>query len=270
MAQADLGNTSTKSSSLKSRKWCFTLNNWTESELTQITQEFEGSEYKYIIGKETSQNGTAHLQGYVEAPNAIAFSRMKKIMPRAHIEKAKGKREQNIAYCSKEGNVTSNIDTDIGITPSGKYDAYMTKKYKDVQWHPWQREILDLLETEPSERKVYWYWEETGNVGKSFLTQYIDWKYDAIIAEGKRDDVFNQYRTYLEKKQPSVAIMDVPRCNKEYVSYGMIEKIKNGIAYSGKYEGGKLRIIPHHLIVFANFEPDVSKLSADRWVIREL
>lgn len=269
--QTDLGNTETKSASnlsLRSRKWCFTVNNYTEEEYDTITQALLGS--KYVIGKEVGANGTPHLQGYVEWNNPMSFSSMKKKLPRAHIEKAKGNRDQNIKYCSKENNVATNIE--VVKTAEDEYNDFMKEEYKDIIWKPWQQEVINTLEEKPSRRQVIWYWEETGNVGKSFLCQYIDWKYNAIIANGKQADVFNQYKLFLEteKKQPKVAIIDIPRSHKEYICYSTFEKIKDGLFYSGKYEGGKLRLIPHHLIIFANFEPDRSKLSEDRWKITHI
>jgi len=37
-----------------------------------------------------------------------------------------------------------------------------------------------------------------------------------------------------------------------------------------KYQGKRIRWNSVHVLVFANFHPDVSKLSIDRWDIREL
>lgn len=265
----DLGNTSTKSlSTIKSRKWCFTINNYTDEMLTQLHNTFKDKKWTYIIGKEIGEKGTKHLQGYLEAKNAIRFDTLKGIMPCAHIEKTKGTLEQNKKYCSKEGDFITNIEKNI----DEMYDEYMTKRYKDVSWYEWQKNILEIINTEANERDIYWIWEPTGNRGKSFLCKYIDWKYNTVLVNGKQSDVFNGVRTYLEneKKFPQVALVDIPRSNKDYVCYGTIEKLKDGNAYSGKYEGGKLRLIPLHVFVFANFEPKRSEMSEDRWKIIEL
>lgn len=86
----------------KSRYWCFTLNNYTDDEYNRILNE---TRFDYvIIGKEVGDLGTPHLQGYVRFPNAVRLATLKKIMPRAHLEIAKGNAESNITYCSKEGN----------------------------------------------------------------------------------------------------------------------------------------------------------------------
>lgn len=256
----------------RARSWCFTWNNYPSTWEVDSVAHFEKQGWEYIIGEEVGKSGTPHLQGYIYSKNQIWFSSLKKQMPQVHWEKARGRKTDNYKYCSKDGKFVTNIE-DLGEGGKKKnaafdeYELFMKEEYKEVQWHPWQQQVLQIIESKPDRRKVYWFWEPEGNHGKSFLSKYIDWKFDAIIANGKQSDVFNQYKMYLEeeKKQPKVALLDIPRSHQEYVCYSTLEKIKDGLVYSGKYEGGKLRLIPHHLIVFANFEPDYKKLSQDRW-----
>ena len=40
--------------------------------------------------------------------------------------------------------------------------------------------------------------------------------------------------------------------------------------FSGKYEGGMVCGPNPHVLIFANDEPDTHKMSADRWIIKEL
>jgi len=116
-------------------------------------------------------------------------------------------------------------------------------------------------------RVINWYWEPTGNVGKSFLAGYLCITEDAIICQGKSADVLHQIVKYREdeKKNPKILIYDIPRTAEQYVAYGLMERIKNGIVYSGKYEGARLILPAMHVCVFANFEPDYEKMSKDRW-----
>lgn len=91
----------------KSRNWCFTLNNYAEMELDKIKDFHKSHPETYIIyGKETGDEGTPHLQGYVHLMTPQALSYIKKIVPRAHIEKCKGTPAENIEYCKKDGNTT--------------------------------------------------------------------------------------------------------------------------------------------------------------------
>lgn len=259
------------------RAWFFTWNNYTEEGENELrvyctTKKTEKTEkIQYGWGHEVGDSGTPHLQGWIYFPSPKKFSTLKNLFPKIHWEQA-----ESLAackkYCKKEGKY---IGTDIEDTRPLhviQYDDYMKSTYEQVHWYDWQQKILDICTSKPSTRKVHWFWESEGNRGKSFLTKYIDWKYNAIIANGKQADVFNQYKSYLdtEGKQPTIAIIDIPRSHKDFVCYSTLEKIKDGLIYSGKYEGGKLRLIPHHLIIFANFEPDLFKLSTDRWDIEEI
>jgi len=85
----------------RSRSWCFTLNNYTPEEFTVLEQV----DCTYIVmGRETGESGTPHLQGWVYMPSVKSLKQMRAIISeRAHLEVAKGNAEQNMAYCKKEG-----------------------------------------------------------------------------------------------------------------------------------------------------------------------
>lgn len=259
----ELGNTKTSSKkNRRLRKACFTLNNWTESELTQILTYF--ADMKYIIGKEIGESKTPHLQGYVEFGRQYSFKQIKEMIPRAHIEKPKGTREQNIKYCSKEGNVVSTFPLDL--------DQQILQEYAEIKWRPWQEMVIDIVEGETSPRSVHWFWEETGNVGKSFLTKYLYLKYGAIIGTGKKADIFNQIATWMaekhnKNKSPELILLDIPRTNIKFICFDAIEQIKNGFFHSGKYEGKNCVYKYPKIIIFANSKPDTSKMSKDRWEV---
>jgi len=273
------------------RAWFGTWNNYTEDDFKSFKEWCDKESVSYVIGKEMGEQGTPHLQLVTKFENKRAFGSMKKKWSKVHWEVCKEWRD-SVRYCMKEGEyITKNIITkDYEDRPAARptkkmtdrptdrpthevqYEEFMKSEYDDIKWYEWQQSVIDLIESPASQRKVYWYWESEGNKGKSYLTRYLDWKYNAIIANGKQADIFNQYKMYLdtEKVQPTLAIIDIPRSHQDYVCYSTLEKIKDGLIYSGKYEGGKLRLIPHHLIIFANFEPCMSKLSIDRWVIKRI
>lgn len=95
----------------KTNRFCFTLNNYEELHYALFSNgAIDGIKY-FIVGKEVGEQGTPHLQGYVEFPNndklriSAAKSRLERIgLPNTiHIEPAKGTAQQNITYCSKDG-----------------------------------------------------------------------------------------------------------------------------------------------------------------------
>lgn len=83
----------------RSRRYCFTINNFTGTTLSGIKE----LEYSYIIvGEETGKGGTCHYQGYIEFKNAKTFSAVIKMFKKkAHVEICKGSTLQNKKYCSK-------------------------------------------------------------------------------------------------------------------------------------------------------------------------
>lgn len=83
---------------MTTRNTCFTLNNYTEEEYESVINW----ECQYlIVGKEVGENGTPHLQGYVEWNNSKRFSVLKNLNPRIHWENRKGTANQASDYCKK-------------------------------------------------------------------------------------------------------------------------------------------------------------------------
>ena len=77
------------------RNLVFTVNNCTEEDFNRLQHH---QMFKYvIIGKEISESGTPHLQGYAELKKQIAFSTVKKeIHPTMHHWQL----ILNVAYCA--------------------------------------------------------------------------------------------------------------------------------------------------------------------------
>ncbi len=256
----------------KGRRWCFTLNNYTEDEVSHLSHLFASKSILYIFGKEKGETRkTPHLQGYFESKNAIRFSTIKKWNPRFHLEKAKGSIKENCIYCSKENNFTTNINKFLWMD---RTQLILDEEYINVKWKPFQQKLLDEISSKPNKRSIIWCYEETGNVGKSFLCKYIALKYQGvIIANGKANDINNQINTLMTSdspEEPRIILLDIPRHNLDYINYGCIESIKNGCIYSGKYEGGKCLFRIPTVIIFANEEPNYSKWSKDRYDVRQI
>jgi len=84
-----------------SANWCFTLNNPTaEIEFTDAKWK---SHVKFAVYmREVGESGTPHFQGYLELKKSQRISFLRKCLPRAHLERRRGKREQAILYCLKD------------------------------------------------------------------------------------------------------------------------------------------------------------------------
>lgn len=261
MEQQEQGGTPSRNT--KNRAWTFTWNNYTSEDIEYLLVKLKDSHY--LFGEEIGRNnGTPHLQGVFRFKNPRSFNSVKKMLKNNHIEPCKNW-NASLNYCSKDGKTFTNIEK------RKTRKERLLEKYNSVNWYDWQKKIIDLVETIPDDRTINWYWEEEGNKGKSFLAKYLVLKYDAIISDGKKDNVFNQIKGWLdshnETEDPTLVILDCPRYNNEYINYGMLEQIKNGMIYSGKYEGGQCLFESPHIIIFSNYEPDVENMSLDRWNI---
>lgn len=88
------------------RNFVFTCNNYTDLHIDKIKSLPDALECNYYIyGKEVSESGTPHLQGYVELHSRILFTKLTKYLDGFHIEARKGTAQQAIQYCSKDGDV---------------------------------------------------------------------------------------------------------------------------------------------------------------------
>ena len=128
----------------------------------------------------------------------------------------------------------------------------------------WQQRLVEDLATEPDTRKVIWYYDSVGNTGKSFFATHYTEKGSYYVTGGKAADIFYGY------SYEPVVFFDLARMKQEYVQYDVMEAFKNGQFYSTKYECKNVKFNVPHVVVFSNFYPDTTKLSADRWDIREI
>ena len=85
------------------KRWCFTLNNYTANETDDISTKLVEICKYLIAGREVGESGTPHIQGFCVLKKPSRMSAIKRIIPRAHIEKCRGSVEQNVEYCKKGG-----------------------------------------------------------------------------------------------------------------------------------------------------------------------
>lgn len=284
-------------------KFCFTLNNYTEAEETAIRDYATKVATFAVVAHETGAEGTPHLQGFINCSKRTRFSAVKKIMPRAHLEPANGTDEQNLTYCSKQDSspfivgepqragkrndleqfkedVKAGRTYDDALEHNSKVVArypkfakeYVAKVARDKlpkieiqHFRPWQQEIMDILAQPPHDRHIHWVLDHEGGKGKTFLAKHLVSVHGAFYTNGgKHGDVAYAYQGQ------GIVIFDFVRETQDYVNYGSIESIKNGILSSNKYESALKTFPTPHVLVFANFHPAMGKLSADRIILHEI
>lgn len=82
------------------KNWCFTINNYNQSDYEKLEKMYEHGHFSYIIfGREVGEQGTNHLQGYVQLKKKMRLPQVKKfISPRAHLEISRGSPDQAAGY----------------------------------------------------------------------------------------------------------------------------------------------------------------------------
>lgn len=103
------------------------------------------------------------------------------------------------------------------------------------------------------------------HIGKTWLARYlVATEAAAYFQSGKKADIAKAYNS-----EPLV-VFDYTRSSEEYISYTVLESLKNGLLFSAKYESVTKKFRPAKIICFANFEPKWDAMSADRWDVREI
>lgn len=231
--------------------WVFTLNNYSKEEMETLVTSFEENNIKYVFGEEVGACGTPHLQGFIQSEKKIRpLEKFKN--KRIHWEKCKGSKDQNEKYCTKDGIIHTNMKL-----------KRRACSLEEAMLFDWQKNVIEIIKNDPDDRTVYWIWEEVGKTGKSTFCKYLSEKYNAIPLEGKKNDILFCAATF----ESDIYVWDLERSMETYVSYGAIEKIKNGYYMCSKYESKPVVRASPHVFIFANFAPELEKLSKDRWKV---
>jgi len=247
-SSTEIGNTSKGRSQISPAKhWAFTWNN-PPSNWRSVLELCSSKIDKFVYGLEYGDSGTQHVQGHISFLSKLrplSLSLPKEI----HWEKTRSV-EHAERYCTKDGHYVTNI-------------PHLRRVRDPMDWivmRAWQIKILNILSAEPDDRKIFWLWDSIGCSGKSTFTKHLVLTFpDTIVCDGKTSDI--AYLIANMKLPPRVVIWDIPRSLEEHVNYNAIEKVKNGLFTSTKYETKMVVFDVPHVIIFANFFPNTDKLS---------
>lgn len=173
-----MGNTEPKHKMTKrSRGWCWTLNNYSETDYENIKMAIHSCTVeKWIIGKEVGKSGTPHLQGYLYFKSAKTFDVVKKINDKAHWEAAKGKPSHNYDYCSKDGDFECE---GFGVKKV-KFGGYSTLE-EQIEKESSPMIDKDNLEDSVKEHLQRWIDEEYNDYEEQMLWSKIEEESDSEI-----------------------------------------------------------------------------------------
>lgn len=292
----------------KYRNWCFTVNNYTDNDVNAM--ESVASTARYLVyGKEVSESGTPHLQGFVMFPNQRKATALHKLFPSPTHWTVARDLVASATYCRKDGDYK-----EFGICPSdtrkkqgkrsdllelrdainegqrdtkrlrqdfpdvcAKYPNFVAQLILDQvpapqlfshPLRPWQSELSETLNGPTNDRDVIFVVDESGNNGKTWFTRYYASLHDgtSTILPGKKSDMTYAFLQVL-RDNTRVVFVDCPRSKSDMFQYDFLEDLKNGRMMNTKYESRMFEFTVPHVVVFMNQEPDMEKLSEDRYFI---
>jgi len=264
---------------------------------------------RYLIyGREVGDSGTRHLQGFFIANSRLRLRSVRHLFgERGHYECARATSDRAADYCRKDGDFSEfgSIPSRVRNAPSVTDFCDWVKENRDVNerdiavkfpnlWlrygdrllkltehlleppvleenplNEWQTWLHEKLIREADDRTIDFYIDTEGGKGKSYFCRWMLSKYPErvqVLSGGKRDDL-----AHAVDISKSIFLFNLPRGGIEYLQYTILEQLKDRVVFSPKFHSTtKVLKYLSHVVVFCNEEPDMTKMTADRYVINNL
>lgn len=138
----------------------------------------------------------------------------------------------------------------------------------------WQMELKEELNSVPDDRQIIWYYDAVGGCGKTAFTLHMTRSNLALSMTGlggERDAGQLMGLALSRGWDSHILLINLSRSKEGRDSlYAPLEAIKDSMITNLKYEGDFLDFNIPHIVIFANWLPDMLKLSLDRWSVRRL
>lgn len=182
-----------------------------------------------------------------------------------------------VLACKRPGDVSGIIQTYKLLEQYGEYESD-DECEDDIEdkFYLWQRELASSISCRADARTVVWRWDPQGNTGKTSFANWLRRKHDALVLDttSQRDvaRIFAKKRVLGRKWKSNIVVFDLTRQVEDFDSiYRTLEAVKNSRITSGKYDSEVVEFGRRfHVIVFANWPPKRSMLSADRWNVKRI
>lgn len=268
----------TTASGPQSKQWCFTMNNYTMTQVNDIILKAQADErLQYIVFQpERGAQGTPHLQGYVAFVNRRARSTVKNWLGdnRAHLEVTRGTPKQASYYC-KEDKMDPDagfgvfeygvLPTELNLQHNGQR-LLQVKEFIDNGHHVW-----DIPALEPScygtiinNHNALEKYEMHVTAPRSKQTDFIVlWgttgTYKSTAAKRVRNAYFLQpgnnglwWGGYIPAKHPNVVLDDF---DGRWCRPGDLKRIINHLPCTVETKGGVRQFTASSLYITSNWSP---------------
>ncbi|AYP28704.1 MAG: putative viral replication protein [Cressdnaviricota sp.] len=250
---------------MRSRAWCFTINNYTPLEFE--TLKLLQAQY-IILGREIGETLTPHIQGYVYFTNAKTRPAVSRMLPRAHLEKRFGSHTQAADYCKKEGDFWEHGEAPVESTEASQRGGAATKiawdkilehvrrgdtEYVAVNYPKIYIQLKPRLESlhaptvaPMSGELLHEWWVGKSGTGKSRAL----WELYPAHYEKPLNKWWDGY-----KHEDTVAIEEWSPQN--VCTTSSLKRWADRYPFAGEIKGGVMqRLRPKKIIVLSNFRPD--------------
>jgi len=241
----------------RKRAWCFTLNNYTPSDV-QHAEELVSSSCVYgIFGKEEAPTtGTRHLQGYLYFASGKSLSAVRRLLPRAHLVAARGDSKANRDYCSKGDDIFER-----GTPPATQ--AEKGRRGKEASAERWALAVAgDFKSLPPESIKTYEYIHSKYGSAPKDLEEIDNLWIFGPTGCGKsryvRDTVPTFYSKGMSKwwdgysGEEVVVLDDFDPSHGKYLGY-FLKIWADRYVFNAEVKGGMLKIRPKRVIVTSQY-----------------
>ena len=264
----------------KSSVWIFSITWFNSTDAQPVAHKaFEKLAKKFVYQWELSPTTKReHCQGYINTRKRYFPGPKGQCKPLAKQLSALGMKGVTVKVASDAGKEKLKMycmkdDTRIA-GPWADRPIYMGKDLACMKLpYEWQKDMQEIIESDPDDRTVYWIDDGTGSVGKSKFCKYNRLKKKCVrIPLGNA----TQLKTNVIANGPSRCyVVDLPRTigstEKMQDLISAIEEVKNGWVVSAMHgKCHELLMEPPHVIVFSNMPPPFSLMSADRWKVYKI